>query len=230
MPTIVGYHDITKGQDHWLLSPKRKELFARPCPSTSPRQPLLFALGRSLRSSGSFAALPRALPRPCPSDSPTASLVRAGALTPFVWLVRALPRALRGLAPRLPPQPLSFALGRSLRSSGSFAALPRALRGLAPRTSPDSLTRSRWGAHSVRLARSLRSLALARLRSAASRGARSFRPVRGQPKASRTGAGLAQRDLRGACLACGRSGTSWDIQNWEVSQVQSGLCCGLEGA
>ena len=27
MPTIVGYHDITKGQDHWLLSPKRKELF-----------------------------------------------------------------------------------------------------------------------------------------------------------------------------------------------------------
>jgi hypothetical protein len=27
MPTIVGYHDITKGQDHWLRSPKRKELF-----------------------------------------------------------------------------------------------------------------------------------------------------------------------------------------------------------
>jgi hypothetical protein len=27
MPTIVGYHDITKGQDHWLHSPKRKELF-----------------------------------------------------------------------------------------------------------------------------------------------------------------------------------------------------------
>ncbi len=26
MPTIVGYHDITKGQDHWLRSPKRKEL------------------------------------------------------------------------------------------------------------------------------------------------------------------------------------------------------------
>jgi len=24
MPTIVGYHDITKGQDHWLRSPKRK--------------------------------------------------------------------------------------------------------------------------------------------------------------------------------------------------------------
>ena len=27
MPTVVGYHDITKGQDHWLRSPKRKELF-----------------------------------------------------------------------------------------------------------------------------------------------------------------------------------------------------------
>jgi len=27
MPTIVGCHDITKGQDHWLRSPKRKELF-----------------------------------------------------------------------------------------------------------------------------------------------------------------------------------------------------------
>ena len=27
MPTIVGYHDITTGQDHWLRSPKRKELF-----------------------------------------------------------------------------------------------------------------------------------------------------------------------------------------------------------
>jgi hypothetical protein len=24
---IVGYHEITKGQDHWLRSPKRKELF-----------------------------------------------------------------------------------------------------------------------------------------------------------------------------------------------------------
>jgi hypothetical protein len=27
MPTIVAYHDITKGQDHWLRSPKRKEVF-----------------------------------------------------------------------------------------------------------------------------------------------------------------------------------------------------------
>jgi hypothetical protein len=27
MPTLVGYHDITKGKDHWLSSPKRKELF-----------------------------------------------------------------------------------------------------------------------------------------------------------------------------------------------------------
>ena len=27
MPTIVGYHDITKGRDHWLRSPKRQELF-----------------------------------------------------------------------------------------------------------------------------------------------------------------------------------------------------------
>ena len=27
MPTIIGYHDIAKGQHHWLRSPKRKELF-----------------------------------------------------------------------------------------------------------------------------------------------------------------------------------------------------------
>jgi hypothetical protein len=27
MPTIVGYHEITKGQEHWLRSTKRKELF-----------------------------------------------------------------------------------------------------------------------------------------------------------------------------------------------------------
>ena len=27
MATIVAYHDITKGQDHWLRSPKRKEFF-----------------------------------------------------------------------------------------------------------------------------------------------------------------------------------------------------------
>ena len=27
MPTIIGHHDITKGKDHWLASPKRKELF-----------------------------------------------------------------------------------------------------------------------------------------------------------------------------------------------------------
>jgi hypothetical protein len=27
MPTIVAHHDITKGQEHWLGSPKRKELF-----------------------------------------------------------------------------------------------------------------------------------------------------------------------------------------------------------
>ena len=29
MPTIVAHHDITKGQDHWLRSPKRKELFGQ---------------------------------------------------------------------------------------------------------------------------------------------------------------------------------------------------------
>jgi hypothetical protein len=29
MPTIVAYHDITKGQEHWLRSPKRQELFGR---------------------------------------------------------------------------------------------------------------------------------------------------------------------------------------------------------
>ncbi len=27
MPTIVGHHKITKGAQHWLKSPKRKELF-----------------------------------------------------------------------------------------------------------------------------------------------------------------------------------------------------------
>lgn len=27
MPTIVAHHDIIKGQEHWLSSPKRQELF-----------------------------------------------------------------------------------------------------------------------------------------------------------------------------------------------------------
>ena len=27
MPTIVAHHKLTKGKDHWLASPKRKELF-----------------------------------------------------------------------------------------------------------------------------------------------------------------------------------------------------------
>jgi hypothetical protein len=27
MPTLIGHHDITKGKDHWLSSPKRQELF-----------------------------------------------------------------------------------------------------------------------------------------------------------------------------------------------------------
>lgn len=27
MPTVVAHHQITKGQDHWLQSPKRQELF-----------------------------------------------------------------------------------------------------------------------------------------------------------------------------------------------------------
>ncbi|OHV82431.1 hypothetical protein [Ensifer sp. LCM 4579] len=27
MPTIVAHHNITKGVEHWLNSPKRKELF-----------------------------------------------------------------------------------------------------------------------------------------------------------------------------------------------------------
>ena len=27
MPTVVAHHNITKGQKHWLTSPKRKELF-----------------------------------------------------------------------------------------------------------------------------------------------------------------------------------------------------------
>ncbi len=27
MPTVLGHHDIGKGKDHWLSSPKREELF-----------------------------------------------------------------------------------------------------------------------------------------------------------------------------------------------------------
>jgi hypothetical protein len=27
MPTVVAYHTITKGAEHWLKSPKRKEFF-----------------------------------------------------------------------------------------------------------------------------------------------------------------------------------------------------------
>lgn len=27
MPTIIGYHNITKGAKHWLTSPKRTEFF-----------------------------------------------------------------------------------------------------------------------------------------------------------------------------------------------------------
>ncbi len=27
MPTVIGHHNISKGKDHWLSSPKRKELF-----------------------------------------------------------------------------------------------------------------------------------------------------------------------------------------------------------
>jgi hypothetical protein len=27
MPTIIGHHNITKGEKHWLTSPKRKEIF-----------------------------------------------------------------------------------------------------------------------------------------------------------------------------------------------------------
>jgi hypothetical protein len=27
MPTVIGHHDISKGTDHWLSSPKREELF-----------------------------------------------------------------------------------------------------------------------------------------------------------------------------------------------------------
>lgn len=29
MPTIIGHHDISKGKDHWLKSPKREELFGQ---------------------------------------------------------------------------------------------------------------------------------------------------------------------------------------------------------
>jgi hypothetical protein len=27
MPTVTGHHDISKGKDHWLASPKREEFF-----------------------------------------------------------------------------------------------------------------------------------------------------------------------------------------------------------
>ena len=27
MPTVLAHHDISKGKDHWLASPKREELF-----------------------------------------------------------------------------------------------------------------------------------------------------------------------------------------------------------
>ena len=27
MPTVLAHHNISKGSDHWLSSPKRKELF-----------------------------------------------------------------------------------------------------------------------------------------------------------------------------------------------------------
>jgi hypothetical protein len=27
MPTVIGHHDISKGKDHWLTSPKREEFF-----------------------------------------------------------------------------------------------------------------------------------------------------------------------------------------------------------
>ena len=27
MPTVIGHHNISKGKDHWLKSPKREELF-----------------------------------------------------------------------------------------------------------------------------------------------------------------------------------------------------------
>jgi hypothetical protein len=27
MPAVIGHHDISKGKDHWLASPKREEIF-----------------------------------------------------------------------------------------------------------------------------------------------------------------------------------------------------------
>jgi len=27
MPAVIGHHNISKGQDHWLSSPKREEVF-----------------------------------------------------------------------------------------------------------------------------------------------------------------------------------------------------------
>lgn len=28
MPTVIGVHEVSKGQEHWLSSPKREEFFA----------------------------------------------------------------------------------------------------------------------------------------------------------------------------------------------------------
>ncbi len=27
MPTVIAHHNISKGKDHWLMSPKREEVF-----------------------------------------------------------------------------------------------------------------------------------------------------------------------------------------------------------
>ena len=37
MPTVIGHHDISKGKDHWLASPKREEVLVPSVSRTSER-------------------------------------------------------------------------------------------------------------------------------------------------------------------------------------------------
>src|SRR5213078_3306618 len=133
-------------------------LSERRCPSDSPPRALARRCAGALRSRGSFAALTRlscraglraclireALPLGLPPPPSRAPLRRRA---PFAWLVRCAhsPLLSRG------PSGLSYP------------------RGVAPRTPPPALSRAAAPARSVRVARSLRSLA--------SPVARAFGPV-----------------------------------------------------
>jgi hypothetical protein len=61
MPTVIGHHDISKGKDHWLASPKRAELFG-PLGVTNirtfvnPQNPTQVAVLMDVADMDSFAA------------------------------------------------------------------------------------------------------------------------------------------------------------------------------